>query len=68
MEANDTAFEAPVFSPTSTFFYISKIGTGVFSQCPHPALFLDILPETEHSPLLFLADWYRFNLFCDFDT
>ena len=50
------------------FFYISKIGTGVFSQCTHAALFLDKFPEPEHSPLLLLADWHRFNLFCDFDT
>ena len=30
--------------------------------------FLDIFPEREHSPLLFVADWYRFNLSYDFDT
>ena len=67
MESNDTVFETPVLSATSSL-YISKIGTDVFSQCAHVALFLDIFPEPEHSPLLFVADWYRFNLFFDFDT
>ena len=42
--------------------------TGVFSQCTHAVYFLDIFPEPENHPLLFVADWYYFNLFCDFDT
>ena len=49
-------------------FYIWKIGTSVFSQCTHAAPFLDIFPEPEHPPLLFVADWHCSNLHCDFDT
>ena len=32
------------------------------------SIYLDIFAEPEYSPLLSVAEWYRFNLFCDFDT
>ena len=67
VEANDIVFEAPVLSVTFELF--TSILELVFSlNVLMQHFFLGIFPKSKHSPLLFVADWYRFNLFCDFDT
>ena len=64
----DTVFEAPVLSATYKFFTKAKLELMFSLNALIQHFFLDIFPEPEHSLLLFVANWYRFNLFCDFDT
>ena len=61
VEANDTVFQ------TSTFF-TSKLELSFSLSLLMQHFLLDIFPEPEHFSLLFVADWYHFNLLCDFDA
>ena len=61
VEANDTVFQ------TSTFF-TSKLELSFSLSLLMQHFLLDIFPEPEHFSLLFVADWYHFNLHFDFDA
>ena len=62
MGANDTVFDASLLSSTFNFF------TSTLLELVFFLIFLEIFPEPEHSPLLFLADCYCYKVHCNFDT